>query len=395
MLKLQEYLRNCPDSPDARAARLRQLSERYSISVKRHPRYPELVMFKYDQINSPMADPLVQECRGIILNEKADWAPVSWPFHKFFNYEEPNAAEIDWASACVFEKLDGSLICMYYYDGLWQVSTSGTPDAGGQVFSFGKTFAELFWETFYAMGLRMPEPGWERFTFMWELMTPLNRVVVAHHNYRVALIGIRDNVRGMEVGVYQGPSSWPKVKAFDMGNIADVMASFKTIDPMDQEGYVVVDKNFNRVKVKHPQYVVLHHMRGNGAPTPKRALECVLAGEHTEFLSYWPEWKELFGDVTTRLALLENELEADYKRIVSEVASLELVPPGVIVASTKFQTQLRKEFALRAQKTRCPSVLFTTWTKGASSVSAALRGMNLDRLAELLRLKNVEVTVGE
>lgn len=382
MLKLQAYLRACPPSPEARAARLRQLSEQYSISVKRHPNYPELVMFKYDQINSPMGDPLVQECRGIILNENEDWRPVSWPFHKFFNHEEGHAAKIDWETACVFEKLDGSLICMYHYDGQWHVSTSGTPDAGGQVFSFGTTFAKLFWSVFTAEGLALPEPGYERFTFMWELMTPMNRVVVAHHDYKIALIGMRDNVRGIEYLPYSAPAKWPKVRAFPLSNLAAVIDSFKTIDPMDQEGYVVVDKHFNRVKMKHPQYVVLHHLRGNGIPTPKRALECILAGENTEFLSYWPEWSELFGDVGTRLALLENELENDYQRINTEMTGL--------LAS---KAQLQKEFALRASKSRCSSVLFSVRAGKAPDVRTAVRTMKVDRLAELLQLKSVELSV--
>src|SRR4051812_14936403 len=64
---------------------LEELTTRYAIKVKRHGEFPNLVMLKYDQINSPMSEPIVQECRGIILDEADNWRVVSFPFRKFFN----------------------------------------------------------------------------------------------------------------------------------------------------------------------------------------------------------------------------------------------------------------------------------------------------------------------
>ena len=92
--------------------------------------YPNLVLFKYDQVNSPMDNPVVQECRGIILDEADDWRVIARPFTKFYNYGEPNAASIDWTTARVQEKVDGSLCAFYHYKGDWHVATTGTPDAG-------------------------------------------------------------------------------------------------------------------------------------------------------------------------------------------------------------------------------------------------------------------------
>src|ERR1019366_8453836 len=107
------------------------LEAAYGIKSNRHRAFPHLVMLKYSQINSPMNEPIVQQCRGIILDESNDWAVVSYPFDKFFNYGEPNAAKIDWANTRVLEKLDGSLMTLYWYADQWRVASSGTPDAGG------------------------------------------------------------------------------------------------------------------------------------------------------------------------------------------------------------------------------------------------------------------------
>ena len=55
-----------------------------------------------------MGSPLVAECRGIILDEQDDWRVVSYPFDKFFNYNESKAAVLDWSQGVdVYEKLDG------------------------------------------------------------------------------------------------------------------------------------------------------------------------------------------------------------------------------------------------------------------------------------------------
>ncbi|MEL6938228.1 MAG: RNA ligase, partial [Cyanobacteria bacterium J06598_1] len=121
------------------------LQTAFGIKTRRHSSLENLVCFKYSQYESPMEELVVQQCRGIILDEANDWAVVSYPYDKFFNYTEPNAAPIDWSSATVQDKLDGSLMTLYFYKGEWQVQSSGTPDASGEVSLCKFSFAELFW----------------------------------------------------------------------------------------------------------------------------------------------------------------------------------------------------------------------------------------------------------
>lgn len=56
-----------------------------------------------------------RECRGLVLDEAKDWAVVAMPYTRFFNYGERWASSIDWATAKVFEKMDGSLMTMVRY----------------------------------------------------------------------------------------------------------------------------------------------------------------------------------------------------------------------------------------------------------------------------------------
>ncbi len=77
--------------------------------------YPSKILLKYNQLSPPtlFTNMEVQECRGIIL-EKGTWKVMSMAFTKFFNSGESNAHKIDWSTAQILEKVDGSLITVYW-----------------------------------------------------------------------------------------------------------------------------------------------------------------------------------------------------------------------------------------------------------------------------------------
>lgn len=315
---------------------LAMLVERYHIAAKRHPRYPNLVFLKYDQIESPMAEPICQECRGLILDEADGWRVVSYPFRKFFNYGEGHAPAIDWRTARVYEKLDGSLMTLYWYDGAWQVASNGTPDAGGDVWGHSGTFAHLFWQVWYRQWYWTPSD--QSLCYMFELMTPHNRVVVPHSASRLVCIGARDvrdgrEVRPEDLGRTYG---WEFVKSYPFYSIDDCLAAARALNPMQSEGYVVCDASFNRVKVKSPQYVALSHMKDSFSA--RRMLEIVRLNESDEFLTYFPEMRPTYEAVRYAFDGLVAEIEGTYARI-----------RGI---------DEQKTFAIEAQQCRLSSALF-------------------------------------
>jgi tRNA splicing ligase len=115
---LQEHGPNGPE----------ELMKRFFIHHSRNRSQPSLILFKYDQLNSPMSHPIVQECRGIILDESMNWEIVVYPYSKFFNMREvANAAVIDWTQPVrAYEKIDGSLMTMYWNHGMYLVSHEQT-----------------------------------------------------------------------------------------------------------------------------------------------------------------------------------------------------------------------------------------------------------------------------
>jgi hypothetical protein len=355
---------------------LEDLKKVWGINYRLGKDRPQLVTLKYNQLESPMGDPLVRQCRGLILDSADNWKIVARPWDKFFNEGEVHAAKIDWPTARVQEKLDGSLIIMYWYEGDWRVATSGTPDASGEVGTANPnyTFQDLFWWLWDQLGCKKPHERWKDWTFHFELLTSYNRIVTKSQGNRIVFISARalDGEEEM-VGADEFPINtyhWEAVKDFPLSTMGAVLETFKEMDPLLQEGYVVVDGNLNRIKVKHPGYLALHHLRGNGNLTAKRIIDVVRTGETAEILASFPEWKKDFAPFIDAYAKLVGHLATEYERWKD-------IP-------------LQKAFALEALKTRCPAALFAMRSQRVQSIRQFLQEMNVETLLIIIEVyKNV------
>lgn len=262
--------------------------------------YENKIHLKYDQIESDMSYPEVQDCRGLIL-ERDTWKVMSMSFRKFFNHGESQAAKIDWNSAVVLEKVDGTMIQVYWdwHKQEWFAATTGTAEGEGEVNNkMGTTFNELFWSTLDKISpiARKSFDYFKPYTFVFELTTPYNIVVKPHGESSVTLLTVRDNKTLEEVSREQVEGvahdfKIPVVKAFDL-NAKDFGALIRTFEgmPWSEEGYVVVDGNFNRVKIKNPAYVAVHHLKSKTAE--HNILTVVKANEIEEFAATFPERRE-------------------------------------------------------------------------------------------------------
>ena len=282
-----------------------------------------LLMFKYSQVESDMSIPLVQECRGLILDADT-FEVVSFPFVKFFNVQEPNAAKVNWASARITEKIDGNLIKVVRLGKELLISTNGTiladkapvaPQPGCPFKTFGEIVREVFQEKL-SEGSFSPDLFREGFTYMFELTSPWTRVVVPHKRNGMRFLGLRDNTTFRESLPYGHPLSeaFPPPRIFSMKSLDECISVAKEL-PWDEEGYVVVDGDFNRVKVKSPQYLSVHHLRGDsGILSWRRAIEVVRANEIDEIVGYFPEFREPLMKVKSDIAALGERLKAAWLR---------------------------------------------------------------------------------
>jgi len=286
--------------------------------------YNHKILLKYDQLSSAtlMAFPEVQDCRGIVL-EKNTWKVMSLAFRKFFNAEESNAAKIDWNTASVLEKLDGSMIQLYYdwIDSKWYAGTTGTANGEGEVNNQdGSTFNQLFWRTLENKYSFETDSLNKDYIYVFELTTPYNIVVKPHGESSVTLLTVRDRVtlreKSMsELAVISESLGVPLVKTFDMNvrNAGQLMSTFNGM-PWSEEGYVVRDGNNNRIKVKNPAYVAVHHLKGKTAE--HNIMTIVKTNEIEEFAATFPEraeelyrLKENYNALLTKLNNAWEELK--------------------------------------------------------------------------------------
>lgn len=273
--------------------------EPYCLKIKEDGPY---TMFSYDQIRSDFNIKLVREARGIIFRTGEWEQPVCWAFNKFGNYGESYAPEIDWSTAFVTEKIDGSLIKVWWDNGYWHVSTNGTIDAfkaeinNVKMKNFGDYFMsaiEKYYERFddFFRGLETHR------TYMFELVGPYNRVVIPYEETDLYFLGARTNASGEEyycssiVAGALGLGKFKRPAVYSLSSLDDCVkaAELKT---WDDEGFVVADAKNNRVKIKSPAYVLAHFMRNNNVITRKHLIRVVLENEVAEFLCYAADYKE-------------------------------------------------------------------------------------------------------
>ena len=275
-----------------------------------------LILLKYSQVDSDFNLPLVRECRGLIL-DRDTLEPVCVPFFKFFNAGESHADEIDWNTAFVSEKLDGSIMKVVRLGNDLLVSTNGVIDAfkapiQDQIGFVGKTFGDLF-----VLGLKYYNLDMESFknlldegyTYIFELTSPYTKVVVSWSTTQLHFIGCRDNKTLQEIRFMDHPLS----KIFhtpDIYPLTSIEECERVANEFDcnHEGFVVCDGKFHRVKQKSLKYCSLHHMKNNGALSFERGIDIIRQGELEEVLAYFPEFSEHLQKIQDDFDALHEKL---------------------------------------------------------------------------------------
>ncbi len=348
---------------------LTELAQEYNLKVNRHSQIDNLVCLKYSQIESPMGEKIVQQCRGIILDEANNWSVVSYPYDKFFNYGEGHAPELDWNTAKVYEKLDGSLMTLYFYQGKWRVQSSGMADGAGDVYDFGCTFSQLFWQVWQELEYQLPSET--EYCFMFELMTPYNRIVVRQHQNDLVLHGVRNlkTLTESDPHLWGSKYSWRVVNTYPLQTLAEIITASNSLDPMDSEGYIVCDAQFKRIKVKSPQYVAIAHLRSGFSS--RRMLEIIATNEGEEFLNYYPEWTDLYHQIRVKYDALIQDIETQYSQH-KNIAE-------------------QKDFALAVKHLPYSGILFNLRKGKTNSIRESLAQTSIHKLEDLLQVNFVDL----
>lgn len=254
------------------------LHKDYGIRIKKEG---PLAIFSYN-VECDFSNPIVQEARGIIIDyERLE--VVCWPFRKFGNHNESYADKIDWNNAVVLEKVDGSIIKLWYnvLTSAWQFSTNGMIDANNANIS---SLSSVSYGDLIRQANNYDDIPFDilnkDYTYIFELVSPQTRVVIKYDETSLYHLGTRSNITGKEMDLDIGIK---KPKSYPINSLSDCIVAASELnkdtandDEISNEGFVVVDKNWNRVKVKSPDYIMMHRLKHNDGISKKDCVETIL-----------------------------------------------------------------------------------------------------------------------
>ncbi|MCL2186236.1 MAG: hypothetical protein FWB86_10345 [Treponema sp.] len=324
---LKNHLEACLDRENIFSGIEEELSKPpFAVKVKHHPLRPNLVMFKYSQFESDFTNPIVRCCRGSVYNIKYEQnnitvKPYLLPFFKFMNFGEKGADPIDWNNKLyVRDKLDGSLLkLLKEEDGndLW--TTNGSFDIDVEVPELipaqteetikpPYTFAKL---RDYALKGHVEEiknlpQGW---TFMFELTSPYNRIIVPYKETKLFLLGCRDP-KGIEHtpewAAKEFHLTFETPLIYTLKNMEEVLSYCQTVDSDNIEGVVIQDANFNRIKIKTDHYRSLFYLKGDDHFSDTRIFEAIKQGSIDDAVAAWPEIRQRTEEITAEWISFRN-----------------------------------------------------------------------------------------
>lgn len=324
----------------------------YRLKIRRDNGY---VLFTYTLGETDFNIPLCRECRGVILDETNKFKPMCVPFYKFFNFGEPEAAKINWKSAMVEEKIDGSLIKLWYdRDGKLVFSTNGNIYADKTIcenmytkndITFGQLAADAFKRSARDLTINMID---KNATHMFELTSRYNKIIVDYGGTpTLTYLGSRDLETGKEYNSLIFMNYFKTPKLYRLKSLEEVKEACARMNGFTEEGFVVVDKDYNRIKVKSPEYVKIAHTLTK-VNSFKGIIKVLKDDDIDEILSYCTfEESQGIEKVRYNLTLMSYDI-------------------GDIYYETKWQAEDdRKEFArIVNEKYRwCAPVLFRLYGK--------------------------------
>ena len=302
------------------------------------------LILSYDQIAVNWNEFYGWVCRGLVL-DVISYEVLAFPFCKFFNnVEEAWVDEIDWSSAEVYNKLDGTLFIRWYspYRDEFVVTTRfQLPDEveSNKIMHSNITWGQLFRLATEHMELNSDED----LTTCYEVCSPFNQIVVQYPDPLAKLIMIRDNKTFDEQSIRMEKDAPERFdERFDLNKQTDIEAFACTLDGKESEGFVVVDADFNRMKIKTPSWKVFCSLSQSVHSSLRCQVEAVM-DENNDVEELAKDFPHV-GQTLLRIQQIIQDIITEHQQIYDIYKDLEE----------------QKQFAIAIQDRKVPfsSVLF-------------------------------------
>ena len=325
MLRVQKYLKK---------KTLSHLKREHGVKYKIEG---HKVVLNYNQLEARDGDLLAGECRGLILrrttkgpvqeDEFFDAEVLAFAFPRFYNLGQHGAAKLDEKTIQIEEKLDGTLTLLYWDDVTerWCVSTRSMPEANLEIQGFDFTFRDLFEKALreqYNTNIETLEmhdqirKGW---TYAFELTSPYNRIVVKYPKTELTLLCARSPELEDRTADAPNLEFFKRPKHYDLSSVEEIVKYVNEQEPTEQEGVILVDKDFNRVKIKSLSYCMFNRLRDKVGSSYRNCLTLCLEDKVDDLIGKLPiEIEEILLKMREEVGGWIKANEEVYDRVVKE-----------------------------------------------------------------------------
>lgn len=349
----------------------KQLEDDYGINTRFSVDGSKATL-NYDMIDAKSGDPISEQCRGLVIRPLQwnhlpegcrpsdggiEWKDVTvgeievlaWPMNRFYNHGDPHAVTIDWShpNLKIYEKVDGTCIILYWdpLHSKWHAGTRSVPEGDLPIVANhleigNTTFSQLFLRALVATReeLSGKKVDWEidgpekvihlnkELTYVFELVSSYNQIVVIYPEPRVYLLAARHTQSGKEVPIetlrlehVRRPKTW------SIRDVDALAAFVDSADPAELEGAVVCVQRgdaFEREKVKNKTYVLAHKSKDTVMSSMRNALETVIREKADDILPLIPK------EAQDRILRIQSAFSDYCKQIDSRVAEFKLEAAG-------------------------------------------------------------------
>jgi hypothetical protein len=226
------------------------------------------VVLNYSPL-TPMQTEIGKECRALIL-ELDKWNVIAKSMNAF---DVPTSLkntqiikDFDWDNAYAITKYDGCLMLLYFHQHQWFVGTRFSTDSDCNVYSPNSGETNLKWIDLFKNTLKDYGYTFDDFTthlskdkyYSFELCSRFNRNIVIYDESIIKIIAIIDAATLEEENIdsFHLTEFLPeKIKVNSLESVYDLID--QNNNPLEVEGFVVIDNKFNRLKVKNDKYTEL------------------------------------------------------------------------------------------------------------------------------------------
>ncbi len=250
--------------------------------------------------------------RGLILDHHSQHV-VATPYPKFFNLGEMGKAVPDLVNFEATEKLDGSLIIIWYdEDDGWRTATKGS-------FESNQAAAAQVW-----LDKQNKEPLHKGFTYLAEWVAPDNRIVVTYERPELVLLSYydRDGYEPLYPIVYETAKAlgWKVATRIHFDSINDLVTHTSTLTSAE-EGFVVRFTDGTRLKIKGEEYRRIHALISGC--TPLSIWQMLQAGDNLEIIrqqlpeEFWVDFNSIINILNQQTISIIEKVDLEARKVAA------------------------------------------------------------------------------